>query len=123
MEIAGCTVTGLMHGVMGSDSYSRLDSHFWAGNDTSIMNGSEYASSISVRYCCLFSRSLGTRSRNCSRKNQIRKIKSCSNRNCSRDCVQPETMNHMLQNYYATHSRHVMSHDEICSYIKRSLQQ
>lgn len=63
--------------------------HSWVGNGTNLMSGSDYVQSIGVRYNCLFSRSRRTRGTDL-------------NRNCSRGCMQPKAMNHMLQVFYAT---------------------
>lgn len=84
--------------------------HSWVSDGSSLMSGSEYISSIKVRYNCLFSRSRRSRGRDLIRY-------------CSRGCAQPETMNHMLQVCYATHGLRVRRHNDICSYVKRSLEQ
>lgn len=73
------------------------------GDGTSLMCGSEYISSIKVRYNCLFSRSRRTRRR-------------ALIRHCSRGYVMPETMNHILQICYATHGLHVRRHNDFFFY-------
>lgn len=84
--------------------------HSWVADGTNFMSGSDNISAIQARYNCLFSRSRGTRGRD---------LKYM----CARGCAQPETLNHMTQQCYASHGLRIRRHDDVCLYVIRSLQQ
>lgn len=44
------------------------------------------------------------------------------NKKCRRDCDQPETVNHMLQQCYATHPGRIKRHDNLVKYIQKITQ-
>lgn len=83
--------------------------HPWVDDGTNFLSGKDYIKCIHLRYGVLFSKSHSARGR----------IKDNS---CRRGCGQPETVNHILQNCYATHFIRIKRHDNLVKYIQKITQ-
>ncbi|KAG8186047.1 hypothetical protein JTE90_007433 [Oedothorax gibbosus] len=79
----------------------------WVLDGTKLLSGRSYINSIQIRTNTLYSRSRG------------RKI----DHQCSQGCTQPETLNHILQNCYASHKPRIARHDKLVEYLKRGAEQ
>jgi len=86
-------------------------SNSWILDGTNLMTGRNYIAAIQVRTNTLFSKARRARGR------------SGADGRCSRGCAQPETLNHILQNCFATHNARIIRHNKIVDYIKRGATQ
>ncbi|KAG8177071.1 hypothetical protein JTE90_015723 [Oedothorax gibbosus] len=82
----------------------------WVLEGTKLISGQAFINEIQVRTGTLFSREGAARGRNISNQ-------------CSRGCSQPETLNHVLQNCYASDKLRIIRHDRLVEYIHRGAQQ
>ncbi|GBN89420.1 Retrovirus-related Pol polyprotein from type-2 retrotransposable element R2DM [Araneus ventricosus] len=81
----------------------------WILVGTPLMTGRNYISSAQLRLNTLYSRSRAARGRS-------------TNHQCYRGCPQPETLNHMLQVCYSTHTPRVTRH-KIVVYLQRGAEE
>ena len=85
--------------------------HRWVSDGTRLLSGRDYISSIHVKINCLYNKSRVSRGR------------QEKDKKCSRNCNQPETLNHILQQCHSTHFARIKRHDDLVSYIARALDQ
>ncbi|KAG8174079.1 hypothetical protein JTE90_005171 [Oedothorax gibbosus] len=82
----------------------------WVLEGTKLMSGRAFINAIQVRTGTLYSRARAARGRNIPHQ-------------CSRGCSQPETLNHILQNCYASDKLRIIRHNRLVEYIHRGAQQ
>lgn len=76
---------------------------------TSFLTGRDYIKAIRVRYGCLYNQARCARGR------------GDHNKNCRHGCDTPQTLNHILQQCYATHTSRIKRHNIIVDYLHRIL--
>lgn len=83
--------------------------HNWVLDGTSFLTGRDYIKSIQLRYGCLYNGAHSARGRDEKKKN------------CRRGCDTPETLNHILQQWYSTHYHRIKRHNSLVHYLNRVL--
>lgn len=74
------------------------------------MTSRDYIKAIHIRYGVLFNKSTAARG------------SSSKDKSCHRGCGAAETLNHILQSCYSTHTARVKRHDAIVNYVHRVVQ-
>lgn len=82
--------------------------HGWVGEGTKFLKGKDFIELAKLRINALPVRSRTTRGR---RKERL----------CRAGCLNPETLNHVLQNCHRTHDIRIKRHNAITSYLTRNL--
>ncbi|KAG8175571.1 hypothetical protein JTE90_018864 [Oedothorax gibbosus] len=76
----------------------------WVLDGSNLLTGRDYIYAIQIRSNTLYSRARAARGRT-------------KDHQCSRGCTQPETLNHIIQNCYATHKCRIVRHDRVVDYV------
>lgn len=89
------------------ESSKCAQAHCWTTNGSTLLSSKDFISAIHTRYGILYSKSRAQRGR----------FSGVSQ--CSCDCLYPETLNHMVQQCFATHLPRISRHNKIVDYVQK----
>lgn len=84
-------------------------SHRWLDDGTNFLSGKDFLKSVHVRYGVFYNRCRCARGR-------------IKDKSCRRGCGAVETLNHVMQTCYDSHSGRIKRHNELVKYIHRVAQ-